>query len=228
MMAKRIKRAVVSLAGLSAVALGAAMAGASPYVFSSGGGTYSYNTSPDLPASNAVTDANSTFYVDGPGGAGTDYYYAPTTLGIPGTVTFTFDAAPGEVFATGDSLGRFTTFISEGAYISEAVTTNLDPVAQTIVTETNSNGGNTDSYNQHSLTPYITGASTFSLSFTLYNDGNVNSLPNYTQLFREDYGTTTYPFVVDASSVLAPTPEPASLGLLGVSGLALLRRRRRV
>jgi hypothetical protein len=145
MMAKRIKRAVVSLAGLSAVALGAAMAGASPYVFSSGGGTYSYNTSPDLPASNAVTDANSTFYVDGPGGAGTDYYYAPTTLGTPGTVTFTFDAAPGEVFATGDSLGRFTTFISEGAYISEAVTTNLDPVAQTIVTETNSNGG---SYNQ--------------------------------------------------------------------------------
>jgi hypothetical protein len=68
----------------------------------------------------------------------------------------------------------------------------------------------------HDLTSYIKGHSNFSIRATLYPEQYNPILP---QLFRS--GMDTY-----GLDVIMTVPEPASLGLLALGGLFVLRRRR--
>jgi hypothetical protein len=222
-----------AVCGVSSIA----RADAIPYVFAPGGGTYSYLTYDPVtylgnPAANASPDPNTTFFTDGgpPPDHDVAYYYAPTKIGTPGTVTFYYQAAPGETFGTGTSQGHFKIYYTSNGSISESISTNRDPTPVPIpdASVTNS-GGVTNDFTSYSLTPYIAGADSFSLIFTLSQNDGTSYPPNYTQLFRGDPtdGQTydTSPFNVITTSAVA-TPEPASLGLLSLGALTLLRRRR--
>jgi hypothetical protein len=212
--------AIGATAGLELIL--ASLASATPITFDAGGGSYTYNistigTTGTTGDPNAVVTNAEVFneYVEQPGNKG--IYYVPDTLGTAATVSYTFDAAPGETFSTGSADAEFTIYYGTAngeanSYVSEAVTTNLNSTATTVAQE--NGGGPNGVYEQNSLTSYIAGANTFTLTFTLYADPGLYA-NFYDELFREDSLADNQPFLVTTTS--APVPEPASAGLLGLT-----------
>jgi hypothetical protein len=217
------------------------MAVATPIQFNTGGGTYTYNT--DSGGTTATTGdpnavlSNASFFneaIPQPGNQGT--YFVPSANDQVGTVSYTFDAAPGEVFATASTSARFNVYyypVDSGTitgYIAESITTSADSTPA-YVDSLIGNGGGDSSYDTNSLTADVAGSDSFTLTFALFGSSAAEQPNFYIQLFREDppqdYGSDQYPFVVSTTSIPAPTPEPASIGLLGLGALATLTRRPR-
>ena len=221
-----LKTAAALLGTVGIQILAASTANAAPFTFAAGGGTYTYNASSGAD-SNAALGQGASYYNEATQGGGTAQYYT-TAVGNPGTVTYTFDAAAGEKFTGLASVTQRFDLYDKGSISGSYSTDN--GLSGPIESSTNTAGfpgtglpgptpGSNHSYDTNSIN--VAGASEITITYSLTNDVT----PNYIQLFRSDSSSdTAHPFVVTATSAV---PEPASLGVLSLGGLAFLARRRR-
>jgi len=68
-------------------------------------------------------------------------------------------------------------------------------------------------------------APSITITYTLFSNSNINTMRNYPAILFDTGTATRDGFVVNAT--FAPIPEPATMSLLALGGLALLRRKRR-
>ncbi len=156
-----------------------------------------------------------------------DAYLQPSVAGTPGVITWEFQAAAGTAFSSDISVvSNFCSFgTPAGSYQTADYSTNGSNFTQFDGITASDVGAQdvTDSLNTYGYT----GSSTLYLQYTLYVAGTTSSA-NWEQLFRVASGTSEAPFQVNGSTVAVP--EPATLGLVGVGvmGLLLIGRKRKI
>jgi hypothetical protein len=196
--------------------LAAAVPASADFIFPSGGGTYTYNTSTQSADLNGALGGSAVYVNENGTGSTALYYSVPGDTS--GTVTYVFDASPGQTFST-FSITQETDLYDYGT-ITGSYSTNASSSGQ-FLNEENSTGfaGIFHEYTTNGAT--VSGATQVTVTYTITDTGGTRG---YEQLFREQTTSdTSTPFSVTATS----TPEPGSLGLLGMSILGLMRRYRR-
>jgi hypothetical protein len=212
-MQKRIAMLGLIVAGLVAGSVRADV------VLGPGGFAYTYDAGSGVSDPNAVLSGTS--YISETVVNGNAAYYHTTNANSDGTVSYTFTAAPG-FFFSGDANEKQTDLVAFNPGGSITTEVSVDGGGFTFLDEDGPAPDNNFQFVNSSVQFNVDGAATFTLRFTLHNPSG-NAI--FTQVFRETNGATDAPFKV-SGLVAEEVPEPASLGLAMVGGLAAVTRRR--
>jgi hypothetical protein len=209
-------------------------AGPDSYTYTTGTGafTYTYNAyqgaDPNVVISPGATYKSSNDYPD----SGLGYYCTTSAATSPdsptsGTISYTVTATPGSTFVGDASIAQLALVWSANSPDATAGITGVVNVtggensgSHTFYTYYPGTAGPASYDSSNSFD--VAGANTFTITYTLTNDNNNF---NFVQVFRDDSNNDD-PTIISGQTTL--TPEPATLWLLSLSALSLLRRRRAV